>query len=616
MTVRLKELAIQHPYKGLITTLPVSAVPPQAFTDMHNFANDAQNMPSLIKGHTLLISTPVTNSESKWISDINQLVSNEGQAYLIATTSSYGAGDGDIYCYDKTSPWNALVSGGLTAGYDHPVTSAQWSYPWNTPANHSNYMLLIANGVDAVQKVYYDTNTKTVKNDALGGLSGAGIDSAKIVRVFADYVILLSTVENGVAYPYRVRWSSLGAPETWENSLAVPVVTDVLLSDLTDDPWEIVTGENLNYNFVIYKERSIYFMQYVGTPTVMRIQKVSSNIGCIGTKAVCNIGEAHAFVGNDNVYLLDGSGALTPIGDNIKTDFFAGLSPSSHNSIILKYNRTQKELTLAFPPSATAETLTLQSQDTTKWDITIDDNGILTNTSGSSNDATTVALQAEDGSVWGLTIGDDGKLICTGGSVGTPTSVFLSSPSDIVYEVNVNHLGVLYSAPPTLPGKKYVYHFDTQTWSGVHDFDCNCIADYAPIQGSSNVMSEIMGKSDGKIYTTNTGYTFNGTVYDGRVVTGLSDLKLPNNIKMLQRVHVFVDSADANSVKVSIGHTDNTNDAVVWYVPATQVANGKDLYFDCNLSYRYFCLKLETVNGGNFRLLGYKYCFIPRETWR
>jgi hypothetical protein len=81
----------------------------------------------------------------------------------------------------------------------------------------------------------------------------------------------------------------------------------------------IVGGESYA---VIFMERAIYRMDYVGTPLIFQFSKVADNIGAFIPKSVVSFGSDIFFLAQDGFYKLSGGDTLTPIGNGKVDDFF------------------------------------------------------------------------------------------------------------------------------------------------------------------------------------------------------------------------------------------------------------------------------------------------------
>lgn len=107
---------------------------------------------------------------------------------------------------------------------------------------------------------------------------------------------------------------------------------------------------------IAYKQRSIYLGQYVGAPTVWNwLQVPGGDAGCVGKEAICDIGGAHFFVGDDNIWIFDGTRPI-PVADGyVRQFFFDNSNPSYRYKTICVFDR-QNNRVWVFYPSLSSQT--------------------------------------------------------------------------------------------------------------------------------------------------------------------------------------------------------------------------------------------------------------------
>lgn len=324
------------PMKGKVTTLPGYALPPDAFHDIHNFTYDTRKTIGLMPGWTEFYASINGNP----IMVIDQFYLNDGSAFfLVADTEDY-------YLYDEIAGTFGAV--GPAAHFTGDYTNIFSTDVWPEAGAE---LFLSVNNVDRVQK-YDGTATGFVDLVGLDDAEPGGVDveTAKIVRNFNEFVVLLHPTEDGDVYPFRVRWCKKGYPEVWKND-PVTGLGEAGFSDLTETTDWLVGAERLNYYLVIYKERSIYLMEYIGAPTVMRITRLVDGVGLLGPKCVAIMGDSHIILGNDNVYEVTTSSFL-PIGDAISNELFGLMNPEKHDQIVMFTAEESNEIILAFPSTS------------------------------------------------------------------------------------------------------------------------------------------------------------------------------------------------------------------------------------------------------------------------
>jgi len=90
----------------------------------------------------------------------------------------------------------------------------------------------------------------------------------------------------------------------------------------------------LGSHMVVYLNRSIVVCDKVPTDEIYAFDPRIQGTGLLGPRAVVDIGGAHVFIGNDNVYIYDGGLQVVPIGDKVADAMFSLINPNATDGII------------------------------------------------------------------------------------------------------------------------------------------------------------------------------------------------------------------------------------------------------------------------------------------
>lgn len=118
----------------------------------------------------------------------------------------------------------------------------------------------------------------------------------------------------------------------------------------------LTAGLRLGPYAVAYKATSLFLGSYVDTAEVWRWERIPGEIGCIGPEALCDIGGAHIFIGEDNFWLFDGTRPIPLATGVVRQWFFDNSNASLRYRSIVKYDR-QNDRVWLFYPSASATSL-------------------------------------------------------------------------------------------------------------------------------------------------------------------------------------------------------------------------------------------------------------------
>lgn len=196
-----------------------------------------------------------------------------GSARLIAGTASN--------LYEAGSPAWTSVASGLTLGSDDRWSFAQFG--------------------DAALAA---TITAKIKRSLSGAFAEvASAPKAKVIESVLGFVMALNTEDATYGTAPDRWWCCAHLDDSdWTPSVATQATT----GRLVEGAGPITAGKRLGDDMVAYKGRSMFLGRYVGPPVAWRWQMISNEVGCIGQDAVLNVGTAHLFVGQDDIYMFDG----------------------------------------------------------------------------------------------------------------------------------------------------------------------------------------------------------------------------------------------------------------------------------------------------------------------
>jgi len=197
---------------------------------------------------------------------------------------------------------NDVIKAVVLTGTDNvPVSITTWA---------AFDKMYFANGADKPRE-FNGTDVSIISN-----LPSSGNTLCRLVAVFNNHLLLMHTTEGGTAFPQRARWSEPGVDNNFNES--------VNFNDLFDSEDFIVATETLGTFQVIYKERSIYRMEFLGlSDQTWQFTRTIDGEGALNQDAVINLGDEHLFMGNANIYRYDGNFSIDPVGDNIFDKIFA-----------------------------------------------------------------------------------------------------------------------------------------------------------------------------------------------------------------------------------------------------------------------------------------------------
>lgn len=186
-------------------------------------------------------------------------------------------------------------------------------------------------------------NGGTIQRSETGSFADiTGAPTAEIIFSVGAFVMALNTSEA------TDQWHCCAAYD--ETDWTESVATQSASGRLVASPGALTAGARLGEYAIAYKAKSIYLGQYVGAPAVWDwVQVPGGDAGCVGKEALCDIGSAHFFVGDDNFYLFDGTRPV-PIGDNaVRQWFYNNSNPQYRYRTKAVFDRQNNRVWVFFP---------------------------------------------------------------------------------------------------------------------------------------------------------------------------------------------------------------------------------------------------------------------------
>ena len=138
--------------------------------------------------------------------------------------------------------------------------------------------------------------------------------------------------------------SALNDPTSWTPSVTTQATTGRLLG--TEGPITALRKFGAD-RIVAYKARAMYLGGYAGPPYAFQWQEYPG-LGCVGMNAVANLGTAHFVVGEDTIYIFDGS-LPRPVDEKIRQWFLANSSGTYRYRTTVVYDREKDHVWIFYP---------------------------------------------------------------------------------------------------------------------------------------------------------------------------------------------------------------------------------------------------------------------------
>ena len=194
-------------------------------------------------------------------------------------------------------------------------------------------------------------DTENIQASTAGTFSAiATAPKARIVVAAKDFVIAFNTNDGSASATYGDspdRWWCSGFQDHTDWTPAVS--TQCNTGRLIGSGGEITAAAVFGANVIAYKSRQMFMGQYVGSPVVWQWDPVPGEQGCVGPEAVVDIGGAHIFVGEDNVWLFDGTRPFPISQNSVRQWLYDDISATYKYRTIVTYDRNNGRVWIFYP---------------------------------------------------------------------------------------------------------------------------------------------------------------------------------------------------------------------------------------------------------------------------
>jgi hypothetical protein len=211
--------------------------------------------------------------------------------------------------------------------------------------------MIIANGKNKLQAY-----------DMAGGSSFADLAAAapvtKYVTVVRDFVVAADDGSDN----NKVYWSDINDETDWTPSSASQSDTQVL-PDGGD-----ITGLAGGETGLIFMERAIYRMTYVGSPFFFQFDAISRTLGCSTNGSIAQFGGITYFLSDDGFYACDGQSTKSIGAEKVNRWFFDNAIPSEiRTSMSATVDPVRKLIAWNFKNTFGGRYLLMYSIDLGRW---------------------------------------------------------------------------------------------------------------------------------------------------------------------------------------------------------------------------------------------------------
>lgn len=254
----------------------------------------------------------------------------------------------------------------------------------------------------------------------------AGAPICKFLTVVRDFVVTAFTDESSTTYPSRVRWSGINDETTWGSSQ----VTQADFQDIPDGG-QIVGIRGGEFGLV-FLEKGISRLTYIGTPFIFQFDNISRGKGCIAAGSIAQTQGMSFFLSDDGFYMCDGQNVQGIGSEKVDRWFFENADEAGFDSMSASVDPVRKLIIWNFKTLFSQRQLIIYNFKTQKW--TYGDAGTDFISDASTSATTLEGLDSISNSIDALTVSLDSILYMggkyfLGGTLGPNVVTYNGAPA-------------------------------------------------------------------------------------------------------------------------------------------------------------------------------------------
>ena len=316
---------------GIIKDQPSYTLPPNAWSDGKN-VRMAEGSVEKFTGHRQAVGTP--SAAPYFVLPVKTATA----AYWIY------AGTTNVYITDGTTHKTITRASGT---YSADANSNPWT------GGVMGGKVYLNNGTDIPQQwATIDFATPTLLTDLPNWPSTSPVTTCKALGSFKQFMIAMNTKLTSTLYPRMVKWSHASAfntvPSSWDETSAI---LDAGEYELADTEGDILNGFQLRDSFMLYKEDSIWGMNYIGTPFIWRFFEVTRSFGALGKHSIAEFEGGHFVFGTNDCMVVDGQNIRSITTDRIRKHIYNSIDATYYSNSFVVPNHEKSEIWICYPIS-------------------------------------------------------------------------------------------------------------------------------------------------------------------------------------------------------------------------------------------------------------------------
>ena len=186
------------------------------------------------------------------------------------------------------------------------------------------------------------------------------------LKPYKSFLIMAGYSTSGAEYPYTVRWSDEYDPTSVPSDYAITSTTNLAGENvLSGNNGELIDQMTLNNSQIIYAERGVFAMDFIGAPLVFSFREIFSDDGIINRGAVAEFFNKHLVVGNNDIYIHDGNQKQSVVDKRVRRTFFNEVADK--RSVFCQTVNDRSEVWICYADSDAADSQTANRALVYNW---------------------------------------------------------------------------------------------------------------------------------------------------------------------------------------------------------------------------------------------------------
>jgi hypothetical protein len=172
----------------------------------------------------------------------------------------------------------------------------------------------------------------------------------KSLRAYKNQLVALNVTKGATNYPFMVKWSHPAdpgsVPISWDPTDPTVDAGEV---DLAEGGDPIQDGLQLGGTFIVYKQSSVWRMDYTGGAFINSFTKVLGTSGAMNVNCVVEIDGFHVVLTNSDIIVHDGQSAQSVLDKQMRRALFQKIDVSGFGLCFVAKNPFLNEVWICFP---------------------------------------------------------------------------------------------------------------------------------------------------------------------------------------------------------------------------------------------------------------------------